>query len=66
MLCAGLNVMGFDWIASPATELEVITLDWLASILNLPDKFKSTTTGPGGAIQGSAGESAIVVLLLRA
>ena len=48
MLCAGLNVMGFDWIASPAcTELEVITLDWLASILNLPDKFKSTTTALG-------------------
>ena len=29
MVCAGLNVMGFDWIASPAcTELEVVTLDW--------------------------------------
>ena len=65
MLCAGLNVMGFDWIASPAcTELEVITLDWLATILNLPDKFKAAASGPGGAvIQGSAGESAIVVLL---
>ena len=32
LLCAGVNVMGFDWIASPAcTELEVITLDWYAS-----------------------------------
>lgn len=64
-LCAGLNVMGFDWIASPAcTELEVVTLDWLATILNLPEKFKASAPGPGGSvIQGSAGESAIVVLL---
>lgn len=64
-LCAGLNVMGFDWIASPAcTELEVVTLDWLGKFLNLPDKFLSSGKGPGGAvIQGSAGESAIVVIL---
>ena len=57
--------MGFDWIASPAcTELEVVTLDWLATILNLPEKFKASSPGPGGSvIQGSAGESAIVVLL---
>ena len=98
--------MGFDWIASPAcTELEVVTLDWLASFLNLPDKFfgrskvreggarkegeeflrvQSTSSllltpsmphrrptfssqGPGGGvIQGSAGESATVVLLAAA
>jgi len=57
--------MGFDWVASPAcTELEVITLDWLASFLNLPDKFKSSSGGRGGGvIQGSAGESATVVIL---
>ena len=63
-LCAGLNVMGFDWIASPAcTELEVVTLDWLAKILNLPSCFLSSDSGPGGGvIQGSAGESATVVL----
>jgi aromatic-L-amino-acid decarboxylase len=65
LLCAGLNVMGFDWIASPAcTELEVVVLDWLAKFLNLPEKFLSSSEGPGGGvIQGSAGESAIVVLL---
>lgn len=63
-LCAGLNVMGFDWIASPAcTELEVVTLDWLAKILNLPTCFLSSSSGlGGGVIQGSAGESATVVL----
>lgn len=65
LLCAGLNVMGFDWIASPAcTELEVVTLDWLAKFLNLPSQFHSCAPGPGGGvIQGSAGESATVVLL---
>ena len=63
-LCAGLNVMGFDWIASPAcTELEVVTLDWLAKILHLPQCFLSSDSGPGGGvIQGSAGESATVAL----
>jgi len=65
LVCAGLNVMGFDWIASPAcTELEVVTLDWLGRLLQLPARFLSASPGPGGAvIQGSAGEAAIVVLL---
>jgi len=68
LLCAGINVMGFDWIASPAcTELEVVCLDWLAKFLHLPSKFLSNSQGPGGGvIQGSAGESAIVVLLAAA
>lgn len=48
LLCAGLNVMGFDWIASPAcTELEVIVLDWLARFLDLPHKFFNLREGPG-------------------
>ena len=60
--------MGFDWIASPAcTELEVVTLDWLAGLLNLPERFLGRSEGPGGGvIQGSAGESATVVLLAAA
>eukprot|EP00929_Paragymnodinium_shiwhaense_P057893 TRINITY_DN28997_c0_g1_i1.p1 TRINITY_DN28997_c0_g1~~TRINITY_DN28997_c0_g1_i1.p1 ORF type:complete len:557 (+),score=88.69 TRINITY_DN28997_c0_g1_i1:55-1671(+) len=65
MMAAGFNVMGFDWIASPAcTELEVVTLDWLGQILNLPSRFLSSSPGPGGSvIQTSAGEACIVVLL---
>lgn len=48
LLCAGLNVMGFDWIASPAcTELEVVVLDWLAKFLALPSKFYNLHEGPG-------------------
>lgn len=47
-MCAGLNVMGFDWIASPAcTELEVVVLDWLAKFLNLPDRFLNLSPHSG-------------------
>ncbi|KAL0643670.1 hypothetical protein Bca4012_041960 [Brassica carinata] len=42
MLSTGLNVIGFSWVASPAaTELEIIVLDWLAKLLNLPEQFLS-------------------------
>ncbi|KAI6673489.1 hypothetical protein NL676_001395 [Syzygium grande] len=63
MLSAGLNIVGFSWITSPAaTELEMIVLDWLAKLLNLPDDFLSTGPG-GGVIQGTASEAVLVVLL---
>lgn len=43
MLSAGINMVGFSWITSPAaTELEMIVLDWLAKLLKLPDHFLST------------------------
>lgn len=65
LVCAGLNVMGFDWIASPAaTELEVVTCDWLCKLLRLPSRFLHSSSGPGGGVfQDSAGSSATVVLL---
>ncbi|KMZ65142.1 putative Tyrosine decarboxylase (or alternatively Aromatic aldehyde synthase) [Zostera marina] len=63
ILCSGLNVIGFNWLTSPAsTELEIIVLDWLAKLLNLPDKFLSSGHG-GGIIQGTASEAILVVLL---
>ncbi|KAK3013807.1 hypothetical protein RJ639_009733 [Escallonia herrerae] len=63
MLSAGINMVGFSWITSPAaTELEMIVLDWLAGILKLPDEFLSTGHG-GGVIQGTASEAVLVVLL---
>ncbi|KAF7152767.1 hypothetical protein RHSIM_Rhsim01G0259700 [Rhododendron simsii] len=63
MLSAGINMVGFSWITSPAaTELEMIVLDWLAKLLKLPDDFLSTGQG-GGVIQGTASEAALVVLL---
>ena len=43
MLSAAFNVIGFSWITSPAaTELEMIVLDWLAKLLQLPDDFLSS------------------------
>ncbi|KAL6516216.1 Tyrosine decarboxylase 1 [Orobanche gracilis] len=65
MLSAGINMVGFSWITSPAaTELEMIVMDWLAKALKLPDEFLSTEAGHGGGvIQGSASESVLVALL---
>uniref|UniRef100_A0A2P2K7B8 Tyrosine decarboxylase 1 isoform X2 n=1 Tax=Rhizophora mucronata TaxID=61149 RepID=A0A2P2K7B8_RHIMU len=63
MLSAGVNIVGFSWITSPAaTELEVIVLDWLGKLLKLPEDFLSTGQG-GGVIQGTASEAVLVVLL---
>ncbi|XP_024514926.1 tyrosine decarboxylase 1 isoform X2 [Selaginella moellendorffii] len=63
MLSAGLNIVGFSWITSPAaTELETIVLDWLAKLLKLPDEFLFGGNG-GGVIQGTASEAVAVVLL---
>ncbi|KAL8252743.1 hypothetical protein R6Q59_036436 [Mikania micrantha] len=63
MLSAGINMVGSSWISSPAaTELEMIVLDWLANLLKLPNDFLSKGPG-GGAIQGTASEALLVVLL---
>ncbi|XP_056859340.1 tyrosine decarboxylase 2 isoform X2 [Raphanus sativus] len=63
MLSAGLSVVGFTWLTSPvATELEVIVLDWLAKLLQLPDHFLSIGNG-GGVIQGTGCEAVLVVVL---
>lgn len=38
-------------MTSPAcTELEVITMDWLGKLMNLPKAFLSSSEGPGGGI----------------
>lgn len=51
MLSAGLGVVGFSWICSPAcTELEVIVMDWLGKFLNLPKHFLPSDPGTGGGI----------------
>ncbi|XWS47052.1 hypothetical protein CRYUN_Cryun14cG0120200 [Craigia yunnanensis] len=69
MLSAGLNIVGFRWITSPAaTELEIIVLDWLAKILKLPEDFLQQVGNcvvgqGGGVIQGTASEAVLVVLL---
>ncbi len=45
MLSAALNVNGMLWRTSPAaTELEAVVLDWLRTMLGLPDSFKGVIT----------------------
>jgi aromatic-L-amino-acid/L-tryptophan decarboxylase len=63
LLAAGLGVQGMLWATSPAcTELETHVLDWLVSLLGLPEKFRSTLSG-GGVIQDSASSAALCALL---
>ena len=63
LLASGLGVQGMLWATSPAaTELETHVLDWLATLLDLPDRFRSDGDG-GGVIQHSASDSVLVALL---
>jgi len=63
LLSSGLGVQGMLWATSPAcTELETRVLDWLADMLQLPDKFKSTSEG-GSVIQDTASSAALSALL---
>ncbi|GIF76277.1 pyridoxal-dependent decarboxylase [Asanoa siamensis] len=60
---AGLGVQGMLWATGPAaTEVETVMLDWLAELLDLPERFRSTSTG-GGVIQDSASSAALVATL---
>ena len=63
LLASGLGVQGMLWATSPAaTELETLVLDWLAELLDLPDRFRSDGPG-GGVIQHTASDAALVALL---
>ena len=63
LLSAGLGVQGMLWATSPAcTELETHVLDWVADMLALPARFKSSGTG-GGVIQDSASSASLCALL---
>lgn len=65
MLSGAIACIGFTWIASPAcTELEVVMLDWLGKMLELPKEFLACSGGKGGGvIQGTASEATLVALL---
>ncbi|TRY62929.1 hypothetical protein TCAL_15186 [Tigriopus californicus] len=65
MLANGVNCLGFTWASSPAcTELEIVTMDWLAKAIGLPDDFlhSKTQSHGGGVIQTTASESTFVCL----
>ena len=56
LLAATLNSVGFLWRTAPAsTELELVTLDWLAQLLGLP-------AGWHGHIEDTASTSTIAAL----
>ncbi|XP_077510425.1 aromatic-L-amino-acid decarboxylase-like [Amblyomma americanum] len=66
MLSDGIGCVGFSWAASPAcTELEVIMLDWIGRMINLPEDFlcSSENSKGGGVIQSSASECILNTLL---
>jgi aromatic-L-amino-acid/L-tryptophan decarboxylase len=63
LLSSGLDVQGMLWATSPAcTELETHVLDWLVDLLDLPQKFRSTSSG-GGVIQDTASSASLCALL---
>lgn len=63
LLSSGLGVQGMLWSTSPAcTELETRVMDWLAQMLQLPEKFKSHSAG-GGVIQDTASSAALSAVL---
>lgn len=63
LISSGLGVQGMIWATSPAaTELETMVLDWLAGMMGMPEKFKSTSTG-GGVIQDTASTSALTAVI---
>lgn len=63
LLSSGLGIQGMIWATSPAcTELETRVLDWLAEMLQLPEKFRSTSVG-GAVIQDTASSAALSALL---
>ena len=65
MLSDALGCVGFSWMSSPScTELEMVTMDWLAKSMDLPKVFLHSCDGNGGGvIQGSCSESTLIALL---
>lgn len=63
LVSAGLGTQGMLWSTGPAaTELETVTLDWLAQLLDLPQRFRGSGSG-GGVIQDSTSSATLVATL---
>ena len=51
------------WATSPAaTEVETRVLDWLADMMDMPEQFRSTSSG-GGVIQDTASTAALTAII---
>jgi len=60
---AAFGVQGMVWATSPAcTELEMRVMDWVAELLNLPEKFMFKGSG-GGVIEDSASTAALCAII---
>ncbi|RKR87105.1 aromatic-L-amino-acid decarboxylase [Micromonospora pisi] len=63
LVSAGLGVQGMLWASAPAcTEVETVMMDWLAELIDLPQRFRSSGPG-GGVIQDSASSATLVATL---
>ncbi|KAF3453719.1 hypothetical protein FNV43_RR04160 [Rhamnella rubrinervis] len=63
MLATGFNVVGFNWMSSPAaSELESIVMDWLGDMLKLPKSF-IFSGGGGGVLLGTTCEAVLCTLV---
>ncbi|KAL2341511.1 hypothetical protein Fmac_009451 [Flemingia macrophylla] len=63
MLSTGFNLVGFNWVSSPAaTELEGVVMDWLGQVLKLPKDFLFSGCG-GGVLLGTTCEAILVTLV---
>jgi aromatic-L-amino-acid/L-tryptophan decarboxylase len=59
LLSSGLGVQGMLWATSPAaTELETVVMDWLAELLDLPERFRGH-----GVIQDTASSAVLCAVL---
>ncbi|KAG7019491.1 Tyrosine/DOPA decarboxylase 2, partial [Cucurbita argyrosperma subsp. argyrosperma] len=67
MLSTGFNVVGFNWVSSPAaTELEMLVVDWFGEMLKLPKSFLFSGGGGGGGggvLQGTTCEAILSTLV---
>lgn len=64
LLASGLGVQGMLWATGPAcTEIEMRVLDWLGTLIGLPDAFLFRGGEGGGVIQGTASEAALTALV---
>ncbi|GMH01454.1 hypothetical protein Nepgr_003293 [Nepenthes gracilis] len=62
-LAAGFDVVGFNWMSSPAaTELETIVMDWLGRMLTLPKSFMFSGNG-GGVLLGTTCEALLTTIV---